>query len=80
MLEDDRTVETNCHCLVGEDGFPKRQWQNVVCVSDSMLEKSLLNAFDEALSTMCDMEKKRQCWLCLAKKWRAEKSLTAATR
>lgn len=47
ILKDDRTVEKTRHCIDREDVFPMKQWKNVVQNSDSKLEESLLNDWDE---------------------------------
>lgn len=48
MLEDDCTVGRTRHCLVKEGLFSVKQRQDVVQVSSSEFDESLLNDCDEA--------------------------------
>lgn len=47
MLEKDQTVEATRFCLVRENGFPVKQWENVIWVSSSELIGALLNDWVE---------------------------------
>lgn len=49
MVDDDWTKETTCHCLVRNDVFPRSQCQNGVGVTSSVIERTLMNDFDEAV-------------------------------